>query len=65
MSFTKKADDMLDEIFASKTTKDFSTTTLLKLLERAKKKGDRRYEIDRITLELIKRGAIIIETSNG
>lgn len=61
----KKADDMLDEIFASKTIKDFSTTTLFKLLERAKKKGDRRYEIDRITVELIKRGAITIETSNG
>lgn len=48
-------DDMLDEIHDTKTIRVISDELLLKLLKRANKQN-RRYEVDKISVELIKRG---------
>lgn len=49
-------DDMLDKIYKTKKINISSTELLLKLLKRANKQEFRRYERDKINVELIKRG---------
>lgn len=48
-------DDMLDEIYKTRMINITSNELLLKLLKRANKQN-RKYEVDKISVELIKRG---------